>query len=66
METARVCEQCRQPLPENAPEGLCPKCLAKVGLETEPPRPGATLNVNPLAEASPGTRVPPAPAQLAA
>jgi serine/threonine protein kinase len=66
METARLCQQCQQPLPENAPEGLCPKCLAEVALGTEPATPGATLNVNPLAEAAPGTRVPPDPAQLAA
>jgi hypothetical protein len=36
METIRICPQCRQPLPENAPEGLCPPCLAKVALESEP------------------------------
>ena len=49
MDTMRICKQCRQPLPENAPEGLCPACLAKVALGTEPAAPGATINVNPLA-----------------
>jgi predicted Ser/Thr protein kinase len=39
MKTIRLCTQCLQPLPENAPEGLCPRCLAKVALETEPGRP---------------------------
>ena len=46
MDTIRICKQCRQPLPENAPEGLCPACLAKVALGSEP--------------AAPGTGVPPA------
>jgi predicted Ser/Thr protein kinase len=61
----RICKQCRQSLPENAPEGLCPACLAKVALGSEPAVPGATVNVNPLAEAAP-PRVAPDPAQLAA
>jgi predicted Ser/Thr protein kinase len=60
------CPQCRQPLPEDAPEGLCPACLARVALGSEPAAPAATINVNPLAEAAPGARVPPKPAQLAA
>jgi tRNA A-37 threonylcarbamoyl transferase component Bud32 len=66
MDTIRVCKQCRLPLPQNAPEGLCPACLAKVALGSEPAAPGGTINVNPLAEAAPGTRVAPDPAQLAA
>jgi predicted Ser/Thr protein kinase len=60
------CPQCQQPQPENAPEGLCPACLAKVALETEPATSGGTININPMGEAAPGTRVPPDPAQLAA
>src|SRR5580700_4753108 len=36
MDTMRICKECRQPLPENAPEGLCPQCLAKVALGSEP------------------------------
>ena len=52
MDTVRICKQCRQPLPENAPEGLCPECLARVALGSEP--------------TAPGTRVPPDPAALAA
>jgi hypothetical protein len=66
MDTMRICKQCRQPLPENSPEGLCPQCLANVGLGTEPAAPGATININPLAGAAPGTRVSPKVAQLAA
>jgi predicted Ser/Thr protein kinase len=53
-------------LPENAPEGLCPACLAKVALGSEPAAPGATVNINPLAEAAPGARVASDPSQLAA
>jgi tRNA A-37 threonylcarbamoyl transferase component Bud32 len=66
MDTIRICQQCRQPLPENAPEGLCPACLAKVALGSEPAAQGATININPQAAAAPGTRVAPDPAQLAA
>jgi serine/threonine protein kinase len=66
MATTRICKQCQQPLPENAPEGLCPPCLAKAGLGSEPAGPRATINVNPLGEAAAGTRVPPEVAQLAA
>jgi serine/threonine protein kinase len=62
------CPRCRQPLPRNAPEGLCPECLARVAMDTEtvpPTPPGATVNVNPQAEAAPGTRITPDVAQLA-
>jgi len=66
MNTIGLCKQCRQPLPENAPEGLCPACLAKVALGSEPAAPGGTISINPLAgQAPPGTRVPPDVAQLA-
>src|SRR5579864_7792862 len=66
MPTVRICKACQQPLRENAPEGLCPACLAKVALETEPATPGGTININPTGEAAPGARVPPDPTQLAA
>ena len=36
MDTIRICKECGKPLPENAPEGLCPACLAKVALGSEP------------------------------
>src|ERR1039457_590419 len=65
MDPMHIYTQCRQPLPENAPEGLCPACLAKVALGTEPAAPGATITVNPLLEAAPGALVPPDVAQLA-
>ncbi len=31
MDTMRICKQCRQPLPENAPEGLCPALPGQSG-----------------------------------
>ena len=31
MKPARLCEQCHGVLPGDAPEGLCPKCLLKLG-----------------------------------
>src|SRR5271157_2129872 len=40
MDASRVCKRCRQPVPENAPEGLCPQCLAKVAFGSEPAAPG--------------------------
>jgi serine/threonine protein kinase len=52
MDTIQVCKQCQQPLPENAPEGLCPACLAKVALGDEPSPSSGTINVSPLAEAA--------------
>ena len=51
MDTLRICKQCRQPLPQDAPEGLCPQCLAKIALGSEP--------------AAAGTRIAPEPAELA-
>jgi tRNA A-37 threonylcarbamoyl transferase component Bud32 len=59
------CPQCHLPLAPNAPEGLCPACLAKVALGSEPATPKPTINLNPLAGAAPGGRVAPDPAQLA-
>jgi WD40 repeat protein len=32
MSTAVVCPQCRQPVPADAPQGLCPACLARAAL----------------------------------
>src|SRR2546425_235797 len=27
-----ICDECREELPANAPQGLCPRCLAKMGM----------------------------------
>jgi serine/threonine protein kinase len=59
VDSFRFCKQCQQPLPENAPEGLCPACLAKVAMGTEPSGqpaspaksgdPAATISIGPEA-----------------
>lgn len=36
MNSTKHCPHCHQPLPQDAPEGLCPACLAQTGLETQP------------------------------
>ena len=36
MQTKRTCPQCQQPLRPDAPDGLCPECLMKVGLGSVP------------------------------
>ena len=33
MSATEVCPQCQQPLPANAPGGICPACLLQAGLE---------------------------------
>lgn len=39
METKRICPSCQKPIAADGPLGLCPECLAKSGLETEPSHP---------------------------
>ena len=34
--TVRICPACQQPLPADAPQGLCPQCLAKSALGSQP------------------------------
>ncbi len=36
MDTLRICQSCRKPLPADAPEGLCPECLLKAGFGSAP------------------------------
>jgi hypothetical protein len=43
MKTPRICKQCRQPLPENGPEGVCPACLAQVALGAKPDPPAMAM-----------------------
>lgn len=62
----KQCPRCHQPCPADAPEGLCPQCLANVGLGAETAAPGsATVQINPHLEAASAARVAPDPAQLA-
>jgi len=49
MDTMRICPGCRKPLPPDVPLGLCPECLLKGGLATEPAGQGAAF-VPPTAE----------------
>ena len=42
MVANKSCQECGAPLPENAPEGLCPKCLMLVAMGES--RAGVTLN----------------------
>src|SRR6185369_15333268 len=46
----RECEECGSELPPNAPQGLCPKCLAGMGFFLMPVSEGTrTLTVPPAA-----------------
>jgi serine/threonine protein kinase len=55
MSEVQKCPQCGSPLPENAPGGLCPRCLMRLNLKTE------TVFTGEPAVAAP----PPTPAELA-
>ena len=48
METQRYCPDCGSPLPPDAPEGICPECLMKVGLEFSQ---DTTISVQPIEHA---------------
>jgi predicted Ser/Thr protein kinase len=65
----KQCPQCGAELPADAPEGLCPQCLMKKGLKTEPVAGKGegpdTQGIAPAATERPGGFVPPEPAVLA-
>ncbi|MHC4084530.1 MAG: serine/threonine-protein kinase [Planctomycetota bacterium] len=69
MAEERQCNECGGKLPADAPEGMCPQCLMKLGLGTG----AATEKAGPKDETSdvpttgtpPGRFVPPEPAELA-
>ena len=64
MNTKRICRECGAPLPEEAPEGLCPKCLMKVGLGSQPP--GTEAQSSPAgSQPAPSANALPDPAKLA-
>jgi hypothetical protein len=57
MPTTSTCPECGAPLPADAPQGLCPKCLLRRGMDvtltsSEPP-PAPTLIANPTTPTSP-------------
>src|SRR5262249_5675449 len=41
MTEARTCSECGDSLPADAPQGLCPKCLIRLGLEKDSRESGA-------------------------
>ncbi|MFQ6035606.1 MAG: hypothetical protein ACE5NM_07125, partial [Sedimentisphaerales bacterium] len=53
MAAENRCPQCGAELPADAPQGLYPKCLMKVGLESEA---DVTLDSSPIIE-GPGTTI---------
>ncbi len=69
MAEENQCPQCGAELPADAPQGLCPKCLMKLGLPTgaEPNKADASKPTSdvPASPTPPGGFVPPEPAELA-
>ncbi|MHC4891256.1 MAG: serine/threonine-protein kinase, partial [Planctomycetota bacterium] len=69
MAEERHCSECGGKLPADAPQGLCPQCLMKLGLPTgaEANKAGAEGERSdvPTTGTPPGRFVPPEPAQLA-
>lgn len=63
------CPQCGDELPPNAPRGVCPKCLIKVGLPSgaDPEKATAPNDQSPVPTSGtlPGRFVPPEPKELA-
>ncbi|MHC4112466.1 MAG: serine/threonine-protein kinase, partial [Planctomycetota bacterium] len=69
MAEERHCNECGGKLPADAPEGMCPQCLMKLGLptgaETEKVGPRDEASDVPTTGTPPGRFVPPEPAELA-
>jgi len=69
MAEENQCPQCGAELPADAPQGLCPKCLMKLGLPTgaEADKAGDSKPTSdaPASPTPPGGFVPPEPAELA-
>ena len=67
MADERQCNECGGKLPADAPQGLCPQCLMKLGLPSDAgaERRAASEEQRAVPAGSPGGFVPPAPAQLA-
>jgi len=68
MAEEKNCQQCGAELPANAPGGVCPKCIMKLGLPTgvDPEKPAAAdgQGAIPTSATPPGGFVPPEPAEL--
>ena len=62
MAESKTCPKCGAELPDNAPSGICPRCLLQAGLESEQDA-GLASEMNPTTLAS--GFVPPEPEDLA-
>ena len=49
MSATNICRGCQRPLPEGAPDGLCPECLMKAGL-------GSDVDIAPESEGGSGRK----------
>jgi predicted amidophosphoribosyltransferase len=64
MNTIRICSVCGNPLPPDAPAGLCPVCLLKTDARANPPaktnsgEPATTISISPEAFWRCGSKVP--------
>jgi len=69
MAEERLCSQCGAELPADAPQGLCPQCLMKLGLptgaETDKAGPSDAGSDVPTSATPPGRFVPPEAEELA-
>src|SRR5947209_7400687 len=63
MSDTRFCPECGSAIPTGSPAGLCPRCLLKVGLESQ----SAGPPLSPTASVPPSSSgfVPPSPEELA-
>jgi len=64
MTENQTCRQCGAPLPVDAPHGVCPRCLLKLGLPVDAAG-NVRQSVIPTASASSASFIPPAPSDLA-
>ena len=72
MAEEQKCPKCGAELPANAPEGLCPRCLIKLGVQTGEQVSGvdsempSDVPTSPPADGGPDRFVPPEPAEMLA
>jgi hypothetical protein len=58
IDMTKFCKQCHKPVSEDAPEGLCPECLAKGAVCSEPAAGGHACEIEPEEEAPPAAATP--------
>ena len=64
MNSEQTCPACQRPLPDNAPQGLCPQCLMKGGLPSGMEI-GAATTASDLRGSGDGRFVPPTVEEIA-